>query len=60
MVTSGKMNMRVDNKEARETLSLGLLLLEFKDAVREEDGVRVLQCWNFFPLFFRVTGHKNY
>ena len=45
---------------ANEKLSLGLLLLEFKDAVREGDGVRVLQCWKSFFLFFRGTGHKNY
>ena len=29
---------------AKETLSLGLLLLEFKDAIREGDGYRVLRC----------------
>ena len=29
---------------ARETLSLGLLFLEFKDAVREGNGMRVLRC----------------
>ena len=29
---------------AKETLTMGLLLLEFKDAVREGDGDRVLRC----------------
>ena len=32
----------------KETLSLGLLLLEFKDAIREGDGSRVLRCWKYF------------
>ena len=45
---------------AKETLSLGLLLLEFKDAVREGDGNRVLRCWKFFFLIFHATQHKNY
>ena len=45
---------------AKETLSLGLMLLEFKDAIREGDGSRVLQCWKYFLLFFRATQHKNY
>ena len=45
---------------AMETLSLGLLLLEFKDAVREGDGTRVIRCWKYFLIIFRVTGHKNY
>jgi L1 cell adhesion molecule like protein len=45
---------------AKETLSLGLLYLEFKDAIREGDGERVLRCWKYFWLFFRATGHTNY
>eukprot|EP00731_Ephydatia_muelleri_P025731 Em0017g814a len=42
---------------AKETLSLGLLLLEFNDAIREGDGCRVLRCWKFL---FRAAGDKNY
>ncbi|KAL5510576.1 hypothetical protein EMCRGX_G006142 [Ephydatia muelleri] len=45
---------------AKETLSLGLLLLEFKDGIREGDGNRVLRCWKYFLLFFCATKHKNY
>ena len=44
---------------AKETLSLGLLLLEFKDGICEGDGNRVLRCWKYF-LFIRATKHKNY
>ena len=45
---------------SKEVLSLGLLLMEFKDAIREGDGLRVLRCWKYFFLFFRATNHKNY
>ena len=37
---------------AREVLSLGLLFMEFKDAIREGDGERIIRCWRYFlPLF---------
>ena len=36
---------------AKETLSLGLLLLEFNDGIREGDGNRVLRSWKYFLLF---------
>ena len=39
---------------------MGLLFLEFKDAIREGDGDRVLRCWKYFFLYFRATGHTNY
>lgn len=45
---------------AKETMSLGLLLLEFKDAIREGDGTRILRCWKYFFIIFRATRHKNY
>ena len=45
---------------SREMLSLGLLLLEFKDAVREGDGDRDLLVWKYFMLLFKATGRKNY
>eukprot|EP00731_Ephydatia_muelleri_P034358 Em0056g17a len=45
---------------AKETMSPGLLLLEFKDAIREGDGTRILQCWKYFFIIFRATRHKNY
>ena len=45
---------------AKETLTLGLMLLEFKDSLREGDGERVLRCWKFLMLYFRSSGHANY
>jgi hypothetical protein len=41
----------------REALSLGLLCLNFKDAVREGDGECVVLMWKYI---FRATGHTNY
>ena len=37
-----------------------MIYLEFKDAIKEGDGTRVLRCWKYFLLYFRATGHKNY
>ena len=45
---------------AREVFSLGLLYLEFQDAIREGDGLRVLRCWKYFLPIFRGSGRKNY
>ena len=30
---------------ANEVLSLGLLLMEFTDAIKEGDGTRIIRCW---------------
>ena len=35
---------------AQEVLSLGLLYMEFNDAIREGDGKRILRCWRYFLL----------
>ena len=45
---------------ARETLTLGLLLMELNDAVREGDGHRIIRCWRFFLLLFKASNRKNY
>lgn len=45
---------------AREILTLGLLLAEFKDAVKEGDGPRVIRCWKFLLPIFRAARRKNY
>ena len=37
---------------ATDLMSLGMLYLEFHDAVREGDGSRVMRCWKYLlPLF---------
>ena len=41
-----------------EVLSLGLFYLEFKDAIREGDGLRVLRCYKYLlPLFRTLLSH---
>ena len=47
-------------EHTREVLSLGLLYLDFKGAVREGDGDRVLLVWKYFFLLFKASGRKNY
>ena len=43
-----------------ETLSLGLLFMEFKDAIREGDSDRVLLVWKYLFLLFKASGRRNY
>ena len=44
----------------QEVISFGLLYLNFKDAVREGDGERVIRMWKYLLLIFRATAHTNY
>ena len=45
---------------AREVLTLGLLYMEFVDAIREGDGERIFRCWRYFLLLFKATDRRNY
>ena len=45
---------------ACEVISLGLLLIEFTDAIREGDGTRILRCWRYFLLLFKASDRTNY
>ena len=45
---------------ATAVLNDGLLFLEFKDAIREGDGPRILHVWKVLMLYFLHAGHKNY
>ena len=45
---------------ARDVLTLGLMYMEFADAIREGDGGRILRCWRHLLLIFKATGRKNY
>ena len=44
---------------SHEVLSLGLLFLELKDAVREGDGDRVLLDWKYLLLLFKLQEEKT-
>lgn len=48
------------NTYAKEMLSLGLLMSEFEDAIKEGDGLRVIRCWRFLLLIFKSAKRKNY
>ena len=41
-------------------LNDGLLLLEFRDAIHEGDGPRIIGCWKFLLLYFHFAGHTKY
>jgi len=41
-------------------LNDGLLLLEFKDSIKEGDGPRILHYWKAFLLYFKFASHHNY
>ena len=45
---------------AKELISLGLLLMNFNDAVREGDGDRIMRCWRFFLSLFKASDKTNY
>ena len=34
--------------------------LKYQDAIREGDGIRVLDCWNYLMILFKGTGRTNY
>ncbi len=44
----------------REVISMGVLLMEFNDAIREGDGERIIQCWKFFLPVFKASNRTNY
>ena len=44
----------------RDVLTLGLLYMEFQDAIREGDGDRILRCWKYLLLIFKVSHRTNY
>ena len=45
---------------SRELLPMGMLLLEFHDAIREGDGERVFWWWKFLFLIFMPAGRIKY
>jgi L1 cell adhesion molecule like protein len=58
----GDQEEHMDNVQdyATELLSYGLLYMEFSDGIREGDGLRVLRCWRYFMLLFKVHNKRNY
>jgi L1 cell adhesion molecule like protein len=44
----------------KEVLSLGLLYMEYNDAIREGDGIRIFRCWRFMLLLFKANNKRKY
>ena len=44
----------------KEVLSLGLLYMEYHNAIKEGDGLRVLLCWKYLLMIFKASQRKNY
>ena len=44
----------------KEVMTLGILYLNYKDSVREGDGLRVLLIWKFLLPIFQATNRRNY
>ena len=45
---------------ASDLLTMGLLVMEFEDAIHEADGFRILRCWRHLLLIYRATNRRNY
>lgn len=45
---------------ATQLLTLGCFYLEFRDAIKEGDGLRVLRCYRYMLPMFVSSGRKNY
>lgn len=43
-----------------QLLRLGCFYLEFRDAIKEGDGERVLRCWKYMIPMFSASGNTNY
>ena len=41
-------------------LTMGLLLRNFDDAIKEGDGERIMRCWKFSMLIFTAFNHTKY
>ena len=47
-------------KYSVQLLRMGCFYMEFADAIREEDGRRVLRCWKYMAVMFSNSGNRNY
>ncbi len=45
---------------ASAVLNDGLIFLEFRDAIHEGDGPRIVRCWKFMLLYWHYKGHTKY
>ena len=47
-------------KYGKELLRLGCFYLEFSDAIKEGDGIRVIRCWRYLLPIFLASSRTNY
>lgn len=45
---------------AHEILTLGMIWMNFYDAIKEGDGERILRIWKYLMVIFKETNHRNY
>ena len=45
---------------AQELMTLGMFYLNYRDAIREGDGSRILTTWKYLLPIFRVSDRRNY
>ena len=45
---------------SKNLLSIGTFYLEYQDAIREGDGLRVIRCWKYLLPIFSHSGRRNY
>lgn len=45
---------------ASDVLTLGLLYMNFVDAIREGDGLRIIRCYRYFLPLVRMSARTNY
>ena len=45
---------------AKELMTLGMFYLNYRDAIREGDGSRILTTWKYLLPIFRVSDRRNY
>ena len=44
----------------KEVLTLGLLYMEYRDAIKEGYGLRIISCWRYMLLLFKMTNKRKY
>ena len=47
-------------ENGKKFLGLGCFYLEFSDAIKEDDGERILGYWQYLLPIFKSSGRKNY
>lgn len=57
-----KRNEEEDNVMAygKEVMTLGLLYMEYCDSIKEGDGLRIIRCWRYMLLLFKMTNKRKY